>query len=58
MAWKEISKEGLAFLGSLVLQIYALITKPETDWLTKILVCFLFLVLVVIVMYTPEKVKK
>lgn len=38
MAWNSISREGLAFLGSVLLQALSIIQNPTTDSLTKILV--------------------
>jgi len=55
MAWKSISKEGLAFLGSVLLQIFSIIQNPQTEWWVKLLAAVLYIILIPVLMYKPEK---
>lgn len=55
MAWKEISKEGLAFLASVAVQILPTLMNPTIDIITKIFTISILILFVIILMYAPEK---
>ena len=58
MAWKGIGKEGLAFLGSVLLQVFSILTNPQNGLETKFLVAILYLALIPVLMYSPGGKKK
>ncbi|PIT85272.1 hypothetical protein COU36_04220 [Candidatus Micrarchaeota archaeon CG10_big_fil_rev_8_21_14_0_10_59_7] len=54
MKLKEVSKEGLAFLGSILIQLYQIISNQTLDLWSKILGGLAFLIIVGVVMYSPN----
>jgi len=54
MAWKEINKEGLAFLASVAIQILPTLTNPAVDWLTKLFTISILVIFIIVLMYAPE----
>lgn len=58
MAWRAISREGLALLALILLNVFSMLQNPENDILTKILLVILYLSLIPILMYTPKKNKE